>query len=59
MFVLEYKKLYIIREPMLKNCTTQTHRWKQFAVCEAREPLESILANQKDKENWRIEEYPT
>lgn len=58
MFVLEYKQLHIVKEPQRKNCTHQTHRWKQAAMCEEKEPLEQILNAKKDKGNWRIEEYP-
>lgn len=58
MFVLEYKQLYIVKEPLRKNCCCQSYRWKQYVMCETREPLEEILNNQKDKSGWRIEEYP-
>ena len=58
MFILEYKQLYIVKEPQRKNCTCQSYRWKQYAMCDDREPLEQILAAQNDKEKWRIEEYP-
>ena len=58
MFVLEYKQLHIVKEPLTKNCTCQSYRWKQYAMCEEREPLEEILNNQKYKISWRIEEYP-
>ena len=58
MFVLEYKQLHIVKETQRKNCTCQSYRWKQYAMCEERQPLEEILNNQKDKSGWRIEEYP-
>lgn len=58
MFVLEYKQLHIVKEAQRKNCTCQSYRWKQYAMCEEREHLEEILNNQKDKSGWRIEEYP-
>lgn len=58
MFVLEYKQLHIVKEPLRKNCIHQTYRWKQLAMCETREPLEAILAKKERKEDWRIEEYP-
>lgn len=58
MFVLEYKQMYIVKEPQLKNCTCQSYRWKQAAMCAQKEPLEEILKSQKDQQNWRIEEYP-
>ena len=40
MYVLEYKSLYIPREEMTKNRTFQSYRWKQYAMCEERGPLE-------------------
>lgn len=57
MYSLEYKQLHIVKEPMRKNCTTQSYRWKQIAVCAEREPLEEILEMEPDKENWRISGY--
>ena len=44
MYALEYKQLYIPREALTKNRTCQSYRWKQYAVCEEREPLEQIKA---------------
>ncbi len=60
MFVLEYKQLHIVKDgvPMTKNRTHQTYRWKQYAMCEERKPLEQIMNAQKNKQDWRIEEYP-
>ena len=49
MFVLEYKELYIVKEPMRKNCTTQSYRWQQYALCKERELLQDII--DKDKLN--------
>lgn len=57
MYTLEYKQLYIVKEPLAKNRTCQTYRWKQSAVCAEREPLEEILSKKPDKENWRIAGY--
>lgn len=54
MYVLEYKQPHIVKEPMLQNCTTQTFRWKQAAICEAPEPLEAIRAKKKRPEDWRV-----
>lgn len=54
MFSLEYQQLYIPREEMTKNRTFQGFRWKQYAVCEEREPLEQLKASQKDPDKWRI-----
>ena len=54
MYALEYKSLYIPREALTKNRCFQGYRWKQYAVCEEREPLEQIRAAQKRPEEWRI-----
>lgn len=54
MYALEYKQLHIVKEPMRKNCTTQTYRWKQAAICDKKEPLEAIRAQKKNPENWRV-----
>ena len=54
MYILEYKQLYIPREELTKNRTFQGYRWKQYAMCEAREPLARIMRAQKRPENWRI-----
>ena len=54
MYALEYKQLYIVKEPVLANCTTQTYRWKQAAICEKAEPLEEIRAQKKHPEEWRV-----
>lgn len=58
MYVLEYKQLYIPREALTKNRCFQGFRWKQYAVCAEKEPLERVLAEQKRKENWRIIQMP-
>ena len=54
MYVLEYKQLHIVKDPMRKNCTTQTYRWKQAAICAEKEPLEAIRAEKKKPEDWRV-----
>lgn len=54
MYILEYKQLYIPREELTKNRTFQSYRWKQYAMCEDREPLAQIMRAQKRPENWRI-----
>lgn len=58
MYVLEYKQLYIPREALTKNRCFQGFRWKQYAVCAEKEPLERIPAEQKRKEDWRIIQMP-
>ena len=54
MYALEYKQLYIPRDALTKNRTCQSYRWKQYAVCEEREPLEQIKATKKRLEEWRV-----
>lgn len=58
MFILEYRQLYIVPEPLTKNRTCQSYRWKQYAMCESREPLKKIMASQKRPSDWRITEMP-
>lgn len=58
MYVLEYKQLYIPREALTKNRCFQGFRWKQYAVCAGKEPLERVLAEHKRKEDWRIIQMP-
>lgn len=58
MYALEHKQLYIPREALTKNRCFQGFRWKQYAVCAEKEPLERVLAEQKRKENWRIIQMP-
>ena len=54
MYALEYKQLYIVPEPLTKNRTCQSYRWKQYAVCDALAPLEQIRARQRRPDEWRI-----
>lgn len=54
MYALEYKQLHIVKEPMRQNCTHQTYRWKQAAICEDSEPLEEIRAQKKNPDEWRV-----
>lgn len=58
MYSLEYKILYIPNEELTKNRTYQGYRWKQYAVCEDRDPLEAIIGSQKNPANWRIIKIP-
>lgn len=57
MFVLEYKELYIVPEPMTKNRTHQTYRWKQSCMCEERQPLQDIIDRQERPNEWRIVQH--
>lgn len=54
MYVLEYKQLYIVKEPMTKNRTCQSYRWKQYAISESQEALLKIKEMQKDPREWRV-----
>lgn len=54
MFALEYKELYIVPEEMTKNRTCQSYRWKQYAISEDKEALETIRATQKRPDDWRV-----
>lgn len=54
MFILERKELYIVPEPLTKNRTCQSYRWKQYAMCEEREPLEEIMKKEKIQTEWRV-----
>ena len=54
MYILEYKQLYIPPVELTKNRTCQSYRWKQYAMCEDREPLAQIMRAQKRPEIWRI-----
>lgn len=58
MYILYYKELYIVREPMLKNCTCQTYRNKQLAMCEEEKPLQDYINKQKNPERYFIERQP-
>jgi hypothetical protein len=53
-YALEHKQLYIVPEPLTKNRTCQSYRWKQYAVCADPEPLEAIKREQERPEEWRI-----
>ncbi len=55
MFILYYKQLHIIKEPMTKNCTCQTTRNIQIAMCEEEQPLQNYIKKQKDKDRYFIE----
>ncbi len=54
MFALEYKELYIVPEEITKNRTCQSYRWKQYAISEDKDALESIRAGQKRPDDWRV-----
>lgn len=58
MYILYYKELYIVKEPLTKNRTCQTYRGKQIAMCEEKEPLENMIAKSRYPELYYIEEQP-
>ena len=58
MYILYYKELHIVKEPMRKNCTCQTYRNKQICMCEEEEPLQDYINKQKDKNRYFIEKQP-
>lgn len=49
MFVLYWKEFYIVKEPLRKNCTYQTWRGKQVAMCNEKEPLEEYIKQQPEQ----------
>ena len=55
MFALYYKQLHIVKEPMTKNCTCQTYRNKQIAICEDRKLLQDYIDKQHDPSRYFIE----
>lgn len=57
MYVLYYKELYIVKEPMRKNCTCQSWRGKQLAMCEDEKTLQEYIDKQKNKNRYYIEKW--
>lgn len=55
MYVLEYKELYIVPDPLTKNRTCQSYRWKQAAICAEQEPLEQLRRSKRRPDEWRVE----
>lgn len=58
MFIMYYKELYMVKEPMTKNRTCQTWRGKQIAMCEEEAPLLDYIRQQKEPEKYYIEKQP-
>ena len=58
MYILYYKELYIIKEPLTKNRTYQTWRGKQLAMCEEKQPLQDYINNQNNPDKYYIEKQP-
>ena len=57
MFVLHYKFPKVVREG--KSGYYMGYTWKQYAMCEEREPLQEIIDTQKHPDEWKIEEFPS
>lgn len=55
MYALYYKQFHIVKEQLRKNCTHQTWRGKQIAICEEKEPLQDYIDRQKYKDRYYIE----
>lgn len=58
MYILYYKQLHIVKENMRQNCTCQSYRNKQIAMCDEEKPLQDYIDKQKDKSRWFIEKQP-
>lgn len=58
MYILYYKELCIVKEPMRQNSTCQTWRGKQLAMCEDEKLLREYIERQRDKERYYIEKQP-
>lgn len=58
MYILYYKELHIVKEPIRKNRTCQSWRGKQLAMCEDEEPLKDFIEKQKDHSRFYIEKQP-
>jgi hypothetical protein len=58
MYILYYKELYVVKEPLTKNRTFQTWRGKQVAMCEEEKPLQEYINIQKHPEKYYIEKQP-
>ena len=58
MYILYYKQMHIVKEPILKNCTAQTWRRKQLAMCEEEKPLRDWINQQKHPERYYVEKQP-
>jgi hypothetical protein len=60
MYMLERAELYIVPEPLTKNRTCQTTRWKQVAMCEEKGPLiEMKRINKTLAYKLRVVDYST
>ena len=53
-YILEYKQQYIVPEPLTKNRTCQSYRWKQRAISDDKQAFEQFIAKQRDPHDWQI-----
>lgn len=58
MYILYFKELNIVKESMLKNCTHQSWRGKQIAMCEDDKPLLDYIIKQPHPDRYYIEKQP-
>lgn len=58
MYILYHKELYIVKEPLRKNCCCQSWRGKQIAMCESEKPLQEWIEKQKHPDRFYIERQP-
>jgi hypothetical protein len=55
MYLLKYKILHIVQEPLTKNRTHQTHRWVHYCMCEEEKALVELRSKMDKPEEWYIE----
>ena len=58
MYILYFKELYIVPEPLTKNRTMQSYRGKQIAMCEDIEPLQKMIDESNRPDRYYIEKQP-
>lgn len=57
MYILYHKEFYIVQEELTPNCTFQTWRNRQIAMCEEKQPLQDWIDKQptRYKDRYFIE----
>ena len=55
-YIVETKYLHIVKEPLIKNRTHQTYRWKQMFITEDLKIAENYIKSQSQPKNFRIVE---
>lgn len=58
MYILYFKELHIVKESMRQNCTQQSWRGKQIAMCEDDKPLLDYISKQPHPDRYYIEKQP-